>query len=338
MTRDLRSTDWLAAAAAVALCATACTMKKQEAPAPTGPSEFGTSITVQIVPDVITRDGSSQAVVTITARNASGTPLSNLALRIETFVNGSRLDYGTLSSRTAVTGSNGRAAVTYTAPVGSASGTDQVVVIGVTPFGGAHDNEVARTASIRLVPQGVVNPPAGLVPAFTSSPASPVENAPVLFNAGGSRANTSIVGYTWNFGNGRTGSGVTATTTYDEPGSYFVTLTIRDEYERSASTTGAVTVMAGMAPTAAFTYSPKDPAAGQQVNFNASMSTVPSGRRIASYQWDFGDGTPRATTTGPVASHSYALPRRYVVVLTVTDDTGHHASASVEVAVVASAD
>jgi PKD repeat protein len=307
-------------------------MKKQEAPPLTGPSEYGTSVTVQVSPDVLTRDGASQATITITAHDAAGQPLRNLSVRLETVVNNQPITFGTLNPRTVVTGVDGRATATYTAPAPSGATSDQLVTIAATPVGTDSNNAVARTAVVRLVPQGVVNPPAGLAPAFTISPATPTEDAQVLFDASTSRANGIITAYTWDFGNHQTGSGVRATSSYGDPGSYFVTLTITDEFGRTASTTQTVTINPGTGPTAAFTFSPADPRTGQQVIFDAALSTVPSGRRIVGYNWNFGDG---GFGTGPAPAHVYTLPRTYVVVLTVTDDTGRTASTSLEVTVVA---
>jgi PKD repeat protein len=67
---------------------------------------------------------------------------------------------------------------------------------------------------------------------------------------------------------------------------------------------------------------------GVGVAFNGSASSDNLG--IASYSWDFGDGTRAAT---PGANHAYTTPGSYVAGLTVTDYSGNMNSASVHVAV-----
>jgi PKD repeat protein len=61
--------------------------------------------------------------------------------------------------------------------------------------------------------------------------------------------------------------------------------------------------------------------------FDGSRSSDIDGT-IASYQWDFGDGT---TGTGVSPTHDYSAPGDYVVHLTVTDDQGATATDSVTV-------
>ncbi len=60
--------------------------------------------------------------------------------------------------------------------------------------------------------------------------------------------------------------------------------------------------------------------AGQRTRFDASASTVRYGT-IASYAWNFGDGT-KATTAAPVINHVYAAPGTYLVKLTETSSGG----------------
>ena len=311
--------------AVCAAVAAACTMKNQEAPPLTGPSEFSTSISVGATPDILPSDGGSQALVTITAYDASGAPLRNVSLRTEINVNGTAADFGSLSARNVVTDANGRATVVYTAPlIQGGVDTGTIVNIGVTPVGTNFANAVTRTTSIRLVPTGVVIPPDGLQPDFTFTPTNPTESQNVFFNGTSSRspAVNPIASYRWDFGDGGSAVGSTANHAYDDPGTYVVRLTIADALGRSAFTTKTVTVGSSPVPTASFVLSPTNPSVNQAVNFNGGASTASAGRRIVSYTWDFGDGSPLVTTAGPVTSHAYGVARTYAVTLTVTDDIG----------------
>ena len=88
-------------------------------------------------------------------------------------------------------------------------------------------------------------------------------------------------------------------------------------------------------PTASFVYSPVSPINSGQtvVTFIASGSTDTDGQ-IASYTWNFGDGSPEETRTAATATHLFpdtpatCLEIVYTVLLTVTDDDGAKASAS----------
>jgi PKD repeat protein len=77
-------------------------------------------------------------------------------------------------------------------------------------------------------------------------------------------------------------------------------------------------------PIADVTYTPSSPAVGQLVMFDASTSAPAPGHSIASYFWDFGDNRPYANDEhGSDASHAYAAPGSYIMVLGVTDEAGH---------------
>ncbi|MFL6101250.1 MAG: PKD domain-containing protein, partial [Actinomycetales bacterium] len=81
----------------------------------------------------------------------------------------------------------------------------------------------------------------------------------------------------------------------------------------------SVTTPPDQAPVAAFTSTLVCPTGAS--TFNASGSSTPSGS-IASYTWDFGDGTAQVTTPSPAASHQFAGVARYQVRLTVTNSAG----------------
>ena len=82
-------------------------------------------------------------------------------------------------------------------------------------------------------------------------------------------------------------------------------------------------------PTAVATALPTSVALGQAVAFDGSTSSDPDGS-IAAYRWDFGDGD-HATTAS--ASHAYTSAGSFVAKLTVTDNSGSTASATVTISV-----
>ena len=131
-----------------------------------------------------------------------------------------------------------------------------------------------------------------------------------------------IVSYSWDFGDGNTAAGVTASHSYPASGTYSVTLTVTDDDGATDSITVTKTVR-NQSPVANFTESAHTVYTGENIDFDASGSHDPDGT-IVSYSWDFGDGN---TATGATVSHAYADNGSYVVNLTVTDDDGATASA-----------
>ena len=149
------------------------------------PSELGLSLILQAIPDVLTLDGLSRALISIEARDANAQAMGNVPIRLEILFNGEFFDFGALSTRSIVTGSNGRADVTYTAPFGSGEVVVSflLVTIRATPVGSNFANAVARSVEIRLVPQGVIIPQnQDPTAAFTFS-APTEEGTPVTFDA-----------------------------------------------------------------------------------------------------------------------------------------------------------
>jgi PKD repeat protein len=281
-----------------------------------------------VTPDVLQQDGASQAVVMVVVRDAGGRPLANLPLTAEIRVDDQTVDFGLLSPRSIVTNGDGRATMVYTAP--RDVGVEALVDIAVTPIGTSAGNHVSRSARIRLVPTGIRLPPVDLVPVFSLSPSTPAQGQTVIFDAQTSTG--SIAQYRWDFGDGGTATGVTASHAFSQIGSFFVRLTLVDPAGRTAFVSRSVTVGQSPAPVAEFTFSPANPMPNDDVNFNASASLPSAGRTIVSYEWDFGDGT---TGTGVRPTRRYTLPRVYNVTLKVTDDLGRTAviTKSVEVAV-----
>ncbi|WP_277959822.1 PKD domain-containing protein [Frigoribacterium faeni] len=163
---------------------------------------------------------------------------------------------------------------------------------------------------------GANKPNAAPTAAFTSTPTG----LGVAFDGRTSvDRDGTMASYGWDFGDGSApASGATPSHTYAAGGTYTVTLTVTDDQGAVGTSTATVTVTAprvNAAPTASFT-SVVDHLA---VAVDASTSTDSDGT-VASYRWDFGDGTVAAT--GPTANHTYAAAGTYTVTLVVTDSEG----------------
>jgi Asp-tRNA(Asn)/Glu-tRNA(Gln) amidotransferase A subunit family amidase/PKD repeat protein len=105
---------------------------------------------------------------------------------------------------------------------------------------GATGRSAPATVAIDVRPPNVL-PTAGLsvTPVTGTAPLAVTADASSSVDPDG-----EIVGYSWSFGNGQTASGVTASATYDTPGTYVVSLTVIDDRGGTATATSTVTVAA----------------------------------------------------------------------------------------------
>jgi large repetitive protein len=179
-------------------------------------------------------------------------------------------------------------------------------------------------------------------------------NRPVQFNASATDPESQTLTYSWNFGDGTTGSGPNPSHTFTTPGTKSVRLTVSDPHTSAPVVTKDVPV--NSPPTAAFTISTLRPLAGQKldrplvaqapfqntclpvgserlgecVEFT-STSTDPDGDgTIATLDWDL-DGDP---STGPEGFEfssndrlvkprfAYQVPGNKTLRLRVTDSSG----------------
>ncbi len=126
-----------------------------------------------------------------------------------------------------------------------------------------------------------------------------------------------LVHYDWTFGDGSSGSGAQVPYAYSEPGRFQATLTVVDDSGTSSNTSSASALIVVNAPPVA-KAGPDQLVTSSEVSFDGTGSSDPDGA-IASYAWDFGDGT---TGSGPKPTHVYRKSGAYLVQLTVTDDSG----------------
>lgn len=331
-----------AAVALALLAAAGCTVKNSTPPPLTGPSGLALTLNVNAIPDSISQDGGSQSSVKITAIGPDGQPVAGLPLRLDMIVGGVAQDFGTLSARSVVTNNAGIATVIFTAPpsppnglFGTCSGLPgNCVSIVATPTSTNFTTANPEQVMIRLVPTGVILPPATTpTAAFTFSPTPVNFNVPVIFDASTSCAGpltgsscasgSAITSYAWSFGDGSTATGQTVNHTFTGSGTSFnVTLTVTNDRGVSASSSQTVPVAASTSPSGDWVFSPTAPAVGDTIFFNADAVKATPGHQIVSFNWNFGDGT---TAGGAQTTHVYTQGATYTVVLTATDDAGQRA-------------
>ncbi len=210
--------------------------------------------------------------------------------------------------------------------------TDYNLTVYALPVTNETNNNITRW--IRVCPN---QPPTAIFNMTWSPPnppLGPVENQTVTFDASNSYNPPStpsdwstIVNYTWNFGDGPSVNYSYPTTThkYTNWRNYTVTLTLVNN-ENLTSLPASQNISVYARPIANFTVLGKL-YVNKNLTFNASTSIDPdnnatSTKGIASYNWDFGDGN---TTTGwPNATilHPYNAEGNYTVTLNVTDFDG----------------
>src|SRR5262245_41146427 len=298
-----------------AMLLSACGLEKQTQPSLMGPSDTGQSIQMTATPDQLPRDGSSQSVVTVIARDPSNRPI--VGQRLILSLGSTSAAGATLSQTEVTTNSQGTATFNVSAPTSGSMGNSILVI--ATPVGSNADNTNTRIVSIAVNPANATAPTA----AFTFSPASPDMGQTVTFDASTTTdegATCISCSFIWDFGDGSTGTGRITTHAYGAAGSYTVTLTAMDSVGTSSTPiTHTVTVAATTIPTnLSVTASPNTPIAKQAATFTAN-ATPAANHHIVSYQFIWGDGDSN-TTSSNVIQHTYSQSGSYMITLTVRDD------------------
>jgi parallel beta-helix repeat protein len=207
-----------------------------------------------------------------------------------------------------------------------------VVTVTVTDTAGLSSTAMRSVSVTDDAPAAVltVDPTSGTAPLAVSADASASTDTDA----------TPISRYTFDFGDGSAPVGPqvlpTATHTYALPGTYVVMVSVEDTagFSSTASRTVRVSSAGGDdPPAAALTVQPSSGEAPLAVTADASASTDIDETPIASYTFDFGDGTIVGPQTGATSSHTYASPGDYTVIVTVTDTVGLEGTAEAPVTV-----
>ena len=160
---------------------------------------------------------------------------------------------------------------------------------------------------------------------FDWSPDQPVPGAKVSFR---DRSTGLIRKYAWQFGDGARSTDKAPTHAFAKPGSYKVTLEVRDVGDTTDTITRSVVVHPPEPPKVAFVAGRTTAAVGEPIPFFERCRGA-----VSDYRWDFGDGEEG---TGAQVEHAYDKPGTYSVVLRVKDAEGAtHRSAPVSITVVA---
>jgi len=171
-------------------------------------------------------------------------------------------------------------------------------------------------------------PPQVNVSASITSGTAPLA---VNFTATATDLSGHIVRYLWDFGDGQSSAAVSPSHSYGAAGTFAVRVTVTDSNGLSASASLNISVSGGpghIPPQVSVIASPTSGAAPLTVNFG-STATDPGGQ-IASYHWDYGDG---GTSTSASPQHIFTAAGVFAARLTVTDNAGATAAASITIAV-----
>lgn len=212
------------------------------------------------------------------------------------------------------------------------------ITLTVTDSAGARANATSTVT---------VNGPAAPTVRLLASAQAVQAGDTVGFDGSASTAATglTVAAYQWTISNGANlvtltspPSSPTATvqTKGNASGPFTITLTVTDSLGQPSSSSATVTINA-VVPSASFTASALNVAAGTAVSFDGSSSAATAGRTLASYQWAItGAGAGAAISgaaNGPTATVNTASAGSFTITLTVTDSAGAQSARSLAVTV-----
>lgn len=127
----------------------------------------------------------------------------------------------------------------------------------------------------------------------------------------------TVARHEWEFGDGTVKVGPTVVHAFRNPGLYRVVHTIEDDSGHRCNTASEAFYVRVNARPVAEAGADQRVSIGQHAAFNGLDSRDSDGT-VASYRWDFGDGSSAA---GSKVVHAYAAPGTYTVTLNAVDDS-----------------
>jgi gliding motility-associated-like protein len=124
------------------------------------------------------------------------------------------------------------------------------------------------------------------------------------------------IAYVWDFGDGSISNELSPTHTYEQPGTYVVTLTGTNLGGCNASIS-TIVVEVSDPGTAEFTSDPSFPV--QMSIPNTHVQFIDMSQNATSWVWNFGDG---GVSDQENPTHTFQVPGEYTVTLTITNEDG----------------
>lgn len=255
-------------------------------------------------PQTIPATGGSTDIVA-TVVDAAGNPLQGVPVTFTTTA-------GQLSAGQAITGANGEARTTLTAP--------RSATVTATAGGQSATVEVTAASPAVTITAPTTGLEAGVAATFTVTPVS-----------GTATNGIREVVIDWGDGTAVTRLGAISGATpvahaFPRAGVYTVRATVTDTQGITGTSSVVVNVNEQSSVPVTMTATPNPVSIGsplQQgiVAFSASAGGLGSSASVVSYDWSFGDGQG-AVTTGSTTNHRYTAPGTYIANVTVRTTTG----------------
>jgi hypothetical protein len=288
---------------------------------PVGAAAAG-SIVVRANPNSL-GSGGGTVQLTATVRDIGGGPLAGVLVTFSATA-------GRLGASSAITNENGDAQTTLT----TTQQSEVTVEAGGTSPGqnGGGGGTTSVTASTTVL---VSTAPTIQV---TVAPEQPAQGQPTTFSITVTPPSdgAAVQSMSIDFGDGETRQlGANSTTVqhiYDDDGTFTVTIRVRDTSGGESTQVTIIAVLPASPIPVSITVDTETATVNSPVNFTVE-ATPPTGVTIQKYTWDFGDGSPPQSTTGPAISHIFKFARSFTVTVTVEGSDGSEGNGQTAVSV-----